>query len=261
MLTTVLLSAAAAQMPTPLPPAGGWVVDFADNSCLVFRDYRGDTGKVTFGLRLLPNAPFAEAMLIAPEDDSAMSGALTVSLTPNGIDIPASYQSGTTSDGRRLIRFDVTPAQAKTMSTARELSFSRNGKSIVIAPQAMTKAMAAASTCQDDLLRSWAADPAVEAKISWRPSIVSPEKSVTYDDYPVVAMREGVEGDTVFRLSLDRTGRVIDCKIVASAGHEALDTKACALMRQRGTLPAARLTDGSATPTVIVGRFAWRLPS
>ena len=108
------------------------------------------------------------------------------------------------------------------MSTARELSFSRNGKSIVIAPQAMTKAMAAASTCQDDLLRSWSADPAVEAKISWRPSIVSPEKSVTYDDYPVVAMREGVEGDTVFRLSLDRTGRVIDCKIVVSAGHEAL---------------------------------------
>ena len=260
MLTTLLLSAAAVQMPTPLPPAGGWVVDFADNSCLVFRDYRGEQGKVTFGLRLIPNAPFAEAMLIVPEDGSAVSGMMTVGMNTVP-DVASSYQSGSTSDGRRLIRFDVTPQQVKAMGVARDIGFSRGGKRIAIAGLAMGKAMAAASTCQDDLLRSWGADPAVEAKISWRPSIVSPEKSVTYDDYPVVAMREGVEGDTVFSLSLDRTGRVTDCKIVASAGHEALDTKACALMRQRGTLPAARLTDGSATPTVIVGRFAWRLPS
>lgn len=259
MLMPLLLSAAAAQMPTPVPPAGGWVVDFADNSCLVFRDYRGEQGKVTFGLRLTPNAPFAEAMLIVPEDGSAVSGMVTVSMSTIP-DVASSYQSGSTSDGRRLIRFDVTPQQVKAMAIARDIGFSRGGKRIAIAGLAMGKAMAAASTCQDDLLRSWGADPAVEAKISWRPAIVAPEKDTSVSDYPMAALREGAEGDTLFRLSLDRTGRITDCKIVASAGNEDLDTRACTLMRERGSLPAARLADGSAAPTVIVARFAWRLP-
>lgn len=261
MLTTLLLSAAAAaQAPARLPAAGGWVVDFADNACLVWRDYRGDNGKVTFALRLIPNAPFTEATLVFPEDDSATTGLVTVGTT-TGANIASSYKSGSTSDGRRLIRFDVTPQQVKAMTTAQEISFTRGGKRTAISAQAMAKAMSAASACQDDLLRSWAADPAQEAKITWRPSIVSPEKGTSVSDYPTAALREGAEGDTVFRLNLDGTGRITDCKIVASAGNEDLDTRACTLMRERGPLPAARLTDGRAAPTVIVGRFEWRLPS
>jgi TonB family protein len=146
------------------------------------------------------------------------------------------------------------------MAIARDIGFSRGGKRIAMAGLGMGKAMAAASTCQDDLLRSWGADPAVEAKISWRPAIVTPEKDASVSDYPMAALREGAEGDTLFRLNLDRTGRITDCKIVASAGNEDLDTRVCTLMRERGSLPAARLADGSAAPTVVVGRFAWRLP-
>jgi TonB family protein len=259
MLTALLLYAASVQQPTPLPPAGGWVVDFADNSCLVFRDYRSDTGKVTFGLRLMPNAPFAEATLVVPEDGSATAGTVTVGMNTMA-DVPWPYKSGPASDGRRLIRFDITPYQAKAMSNAREISFTRGGKRIAIAAQAMAKAMSAASACQDDLLRSWGADPAQEAKISWRPAIVAPERDMSDSDYPTAALREGAEGDTLFRLNLDRTGRIADCRIVASAGNSDLDTRACTLMRERGSLPPARLADGSAAPTVIVGRFAWRLP-
>ncbi|HEX3422750.1 MAG TPA: energy transducer TonB [Sphingomicrobium sp.] len=72
------------------------------------------------------------------------------------------------------------------------------------------------------------------------------------DDYPASARASGEEGTVQAKLSVDASGRVMDCWILHSSGHRSLDGATCNILRQRARFAPARNGEGKAVPSVVV---------
>jgi periplasmic protein TonB len=79
-------------------------------------------------------------------------------------------------------------------------------------------------------------------------------------DYPKEALRHGWEGAVVADITVGPEGRVSDCKIAQSSGHQLLDDTTCKIIVTRARFIPARDKDGKAvwdrlrTPPII-----WKL--
>jgi protein TonB len=66
---------------------------------------------------------------------------------------------------------------------------------------------------------------------------------LSYDDYPLEAVRHGWEGDVVVDLTISPIGTVTGCQIVQSSGHSVLDNATCKIMLTRARFSPARDAD------------------
>lgn len=89
----------------------------------------------------------------------------------------------------------------------------------------------------------------------------NPAEWVTPDDYPLEALRDGVEGTTGFKVSYDRAGAVTDCVIIASSGSAALDETTCYLMRRRARFQPGSDTNRQPAPGTYASRVRWSVPA
>ncbi len=96
-------------------------------------------------------------------------------------------------------------------------------------------------------------------KVRAAPS-ASPGSWVTSDDYPVAALRMGLEGKVGIRLFVDTTGKVSHCQITSSSNFQILDDAACELISRRGIFVPAKDAKGKAVVDVWTSRFVWKIP-
>ncbi len=61
------------------------------------------------------------------------------------------------------------------------------------------------------------------------------------------------------RQDLRRDGRVADCAITASSGHDLLDATACARIASRARFAVATDANGAATTGIYLGSIRWEL--
>lgn len=78
-------------------------------------------------------------------------------------------------------------------------------------------------------------------------------------DYPTRAIREDWSGVTGFRLDIGSEGRVTNCAITASSGHEELDAVACDKLTSRARFNPASDDEGRKTAGSYVGKIRWAL--
>ncbi len=69
---------------TPLAPAGGWVVEYADSMCVLGREYGVGDARVMVAFRPLPLGATAELVMLAPGEktDAVRRGTARVTLLP-----------------------------------------------------------------------------------------------------------------------------------------------------------------------------------
>ena len=79
--------------------------------------------------------------------------------------------------------------------------------------------------------------------------------AVSFDDYPKLASRMGLEGTTVLNLQVDPSGQIISCTTAQSAGMPELDERACQLYRSRARFEVR----GTAQPFALVAPMRWVL--
>ena len=84
--------------------------------------------------------------------------------------------------------------------------------------------------------------------------------SISNDDYPTAAMRDGTAGTTLIVFDVGIDGRVHDCGIGESSGSVVLDNQSCALVTERFTYTPAKGADGSAKMEARSQRIVWKLP-
>ena len=77
----------------------------------------------------------------------------------------------------------------------------------------------------------------------------------TLKDYAKKAQKADAEGNSVIELTIGLNGRLVGCRTVQTAGHGALDKRACALYRRRGRFQVS----GRTTPVVINAVVRWIL--
>lgn len=83
---------------------------------------------------------------------------------------------------------------------------------------------------------------------------------ITSQDFPIVALLNGHEGITGFKLSIDEAGKVVSCEITQSSGDKLLDDKTCELMISRAGFTPARDKRGTAIASEWNSRVRWKIP-
>lgn len=89
---------------------------------------------------------------------------------------------------------------------------------------------------------------------------LSPSEWVTSDDYPLDAIRAGLQGTVSFTLDVSAGGLPTACRITQSSGHLMLDEATCALMMKRARFDPARDATGSTVTAQYSRRVTWVLP-
>jgi len=89
---------------------------------------------------------------------------------------------------------------------------------------------------------------------------VTPLPWFSFDDYPMKAFEKNQEGVTQFELLVAPDGKIADCTIVGSSGHEVLDRTTCHLATKRVQFTPARGPDGQAVFGVYRTLAVWALP-
>lgn len=80
------------------------------------------------------------------------------------------------------------------------------------------------------------------------------------DDYPMEALRNGWEGTSAVRFTIDMHGRAVRCHAVKSSGHSILDEAACRAIMDRARYAPARDGSGRRMEVIANRRVTWRIP-
>ena len=88
----------------------------------------------------------------------------------------------------------------------------------------------------------------------------NPGSWATTNDYPARALREEREGVTGFRVTVGPDGRVVDCQITSSSGHDDLDAATCANVQRRARFNPAMDGEGQPTTGSYSSRIRWVIP-
>ncbi|MDP5278227.1 energy transducer TonB [Sphingomonas sp. DG1-23] len=88
------------------------------------------------------------------------------------------------------------------------------------------------------------------------PRLVDPQPVITYDDYPMEAIRRGEAGIVSVLLAVSPEGSVTGCKVTESSLSKLLDSQTCALLSRRAHFEPA--TDASGRS--IAGEYRMSTP-
>lgn len=223
----------------PLPASGKWVVDYQEQACLLSRRFGQGTPPVFLGFE--PSMAHAEGRLVLilpdPEKQGKRNGKAQIRLQPSGHVLRADFSSSPVSGGRRGIVLWVSDPDVASLIEARAVTIAL-GKEPPVSLQTggMAGAVRAIRTCQDDLLRTWGADPAGQIDNQDMPPVTS---WFSGDAYPAEALSQNLEGRTIALVTVGDDGKPIDCRTVMSSGTEALDRGTCLVALRRGRFPKA----------------------
>lgn len=88
----------------------------------------------------------------------------------------------------------------------------------------------------------------------------NPGAWITTRDYRPRWVRSGMEGSARFKLEISASGRVTNCSVVGSTGHNALDVATCRLITKRAKFTPARDSSGAKVGGTYTNSVTWRLP-
>ena len=103
------------------------------------------------------------------------------------------------------------------------------------------------------------AKPAMLDPLPAKP-INSPGSWVSTNDYKSVWINREWTGTARFAVTVGTNGRVTDCRIVSSTGHEALDAATCKLVKQRAKFAPARNGAREKIAGTYTNAIRWELP-
>jgi periplasmic protein TonB len=83
---------------------------------------------------------------------------------------------------------------------------------------------------------------------------------VTDNDYRTAWINRAWEGTAAFRLTIGTDGRVKDCTITQSTGHDALDDATCTLVTRRAKFDPAKNDQGQTVSGSFSSAVRWQIP-
>ena len=83
---------------------------------------------------------------------------------------------------------------------------------------------------------------------------------ITDRDYKTRWIREGREGRARFNLEISASGRVSNCEVIGSSGHNVLDVATCRLITKRARFEPAKDSSGAKVPGTFSSSVNWQIP-
>lgn len=250
-----------------LEPSSKWMIDYADDSCRLSRQFGTDKEKViAIFSRFAPGDEFQLTMAGKPVELRGVTRKASVRFGPAeteqqlkfgignlGNDMPAlifldqiSIAAPEEVDKKNGMKATTgkylgLPMTAERKAAVTQLFIGRPlRRPIKLKLGAMDKPFAALSTCIDELLTHWGIDVAKHKNLTMpvRPA-GNPGRWVTPNDYPRGMLMKRKQAIVHFRLSVDENGKASACHIQQSTRPMAFDDAVCrALMRKAKFQPA-----------------------
>ena len=286
----------AATQPVRLQPSSPWVVDYDVNSCRLARKFGtgknetklafeseapGDLEMVVFGWPLQTYQEQISARFL-PVGGKPFSGHVNQTvdthqpavLLPN----PPMFSDGLLA--RQQEEEKRQPKEPRVRPPARDLaeiaaekadraSFTtavtevalepKRGHQVILETGSLGAAFAKFDECNEDSLRDWGVDPAVEAKIVRPVWAINPTGWLFASDYPAGMAARGAESVVEVRLLVDATGRVTKCTPLSHFDEPEFNKVSCARITERARFEPAELADGTKVPSYYTKRVIFRM--
>jgi TonB family protein len=262
MMLSLLLLAAAAD-PAALSPASKWQVEYADNMCVLSRDYGVGADKVTLALRPWPMSNETEVVVLTQGNAPLVdNGRAEITLLPAGHTTKgtfARFDMPKGAPGRiATLHFDEGALDGLAASTAVTVRLGNREVHSGAVP-GIAGAMRALETCQKDLLKGWGVDPDERASLSRLPR-GNPARFFGPSVYPEEAVRNHLQGRVVTIASIGKDGHVTGCAIAATSGALVLDQATCNVLKNSARFAPALDMAGKPVVSHLVVPVRWVLP-
>ncbi len=89
----------------------------------------------------------------------------------------------------------------------------------------------------------------------------NPNRWATPSDYPLKALRRELQGTTTYLVTISNKGRVENCDITKSSGHEILDKATCKVVKRKARFIPATDANGTAVEGKYSDSVDWYIPN
>lgn len=262
-LSAVAAIISASVAAEPRQPSGKWTLDYAENMCVLQRDYGSKERPLTLGIKPAPMSDDIQLIVVEPGGGSAgRSGKATVGFGEAGAAAEGRFISAVARTSLRRVtlidlkRSDLEPLRIASILTIR----AGNELDHALAVDGGAIAMKGLAACEKDLLLEWGMDERSLASIVSPPKPTKPVHEVFRDtDYPDQAIRDEEQGTVGMRYFVGSDGKVSDCMVVESSGSAILDLLSCRIWMTRAHFEPARDAAGKAVPSLSYSRVRWVL--
>ena len=248
------------QGPAPTPRGAPWQLDWGEQYCSLIRT-PDEAVPFHTAMRVVPGSDYVNIVLVPRGDERLPEGVSSVVLRPTGQAFAVSAEEEVRG-GRRVLsisRLNNDFREALAVADSLEL---RAGEELRrnIPLTGAADAERALRACTETVAREWSVDEGLLRSLSQRPHSTN-LYGLRADDYPISALRAGIQGRVIVRIALDAEARPTECVAVASSGNEAIDAATCRAVRSRGRFLPALDARGQATAAPFIAVVVWRLPS
>lgn len=241
MIALMAIAALAdTKTPTPLQPAGKWVVDYQKDMCIASRAFGVADDSTLFGIKPSVSMEADEQTLffVMPKTggDGVRRGEAVITLQPSGEHRKVTYLSAVPK-GTKVRGFEMYADSELTALLAQStvVSMKAGGDELSFATGKVGPVLEALKTCNESLFKSWGVDPTAMAKSrdgvyagNWFP----------WNAYPEEAKRRGAQGRSVIALTVSKDGLPTACRVIIRADPN-LDATTCRLAMRNGKFEAS----------------------
>ena len=261
----LLLSAAAASEPAlaadPRTPTGKWVVEFAENECLLSRSYGTDRKPLFLAFDQVPMETGLQLILLKKGGRRDLRRGTARVDFGDGRQTVADYGALPLVGGTRRITIEIEDDSYRAAVSTGVMSAEIRGEiSESFAVPGFGEALNTLKKCTIELGEQWGFPAEHQARLA-KPSrsVKKLREYFTSADYPVAALRQDASGRVRARIAVDESGRPTECVIMASSGNPALDAATCRILTARARFDPALDVAGKPMTSVAVATIYWIL--
>ncbi len=286
----------AAAQPVRLQPSSPWVVDYAENSCRLVRQF--GEGPTTTKLAFESAAPGEWDMLIIGKPLQTYDESVAAKFLPLGDRSFDGKVAQVAATGEPAILWshpsllpgklidkdkeetklrsehpDVRPPAIDTAerdedkreeqafaAATNELEIdTRRNHPVILETGSLGDAVARFEECGRDSLKDWGVDPSIEDKIVRTVWATNTSQWLSADDYPGALLMAGQEAEVDVRLLVDASGKITKCTSLSHFKDKTFDKITCARIVERAHFEPAELADGTKVPSYYTKRVRFQI--
>lgn len=274
-----------------LQPSTRWVLEYADESCRLARNFGEGKDRITLMFdQFQPGDAFKIRVAGKPVGVNRMARVDDARLRfgPNEAEFEITAETARTTGGEPVLLVNGThrlaaPTEEEKAAAKQRIREGRGFEpaplgpvreaaatwlqlrkvaraDLVLETGPMDKPLAALRECSWDTVRSWGLNVEQQKRLIRKAHPKrGPQTWFNSSDYPMSMVRGGYEGIVNFRLLLDQTGKPTDCKIQMSTRPKEFDEVVCRAVMKRAEFEPALDAQGRPVPSYWLATVNFRL--
>lgn len=246
----------------PLQPTAAWNLEYHPQMCLLSRPYGANDAAVTLAFRPVALGDSVDVVLIGGKKGVA-AGPATIRGDKSATVTSGSFKSFAAGQSKQwATTITIERSALEALGTSGIITVRLGAAPAVQFPiTGLSRALTAVAKCEMDLAGTWGMKNAVLSAGATRAEAIGNKSDwISYNDYPPDAIRAEQQGTVLIAWTINDSGRVADCKVLASSGSPLLDAAACSAITKRARYKPARDADGKLIASVQSRRVMWSMP-